>query len=309
MRVLKLICANGFLAAFNAAAADPAAALTAAEKAKATPIQDKIITYLIENGPKLLGALAIVVAGMLAARWVGQLVMRWLAKRDLEPPVRMLLTRLTKLLVFAFSLVIALGTMGVNMMAAVTGIGVLGVGVSLATQGVLSNLVAGLTIIFTKPFRVGEYVEMVGVQGQVEMIELFTTTLTHADRSKVVIPNRKIVGEVLHNYGTIRQLDLSVGVAYDTNLPDAIAILRDILKQNARVLKDLTPGVGITMLADSSINVAVKPWVKVADYGAAGGEIYQAILDRFRASQIEIPYPQRDIRLVNGAAGIEALKG
>src|SRR5712692_9994091 len=95
------------------------------------------------------------------------------------------------------------------------------------TQGVLSNLVAGLTIIFTKPFRVGEYVEMVGVQGQVEVIELFTTTLTHPDRSKVVIPNRKIVGEVLHNYGTIRQLDMSVGVAYDTNLPDAIAILRD----------------------------------------------------------------------------------
>ncbi len=310
MRVLKLICANVFFAAFNAVAADPAATLTAAEKAKAaTPIQEKIVTYLIENGPKLLGALVIVVAGLLAARWVGQLVMRWLSKRDLEPPVRMLLTRLTKLLVFAFSLVIALGTMGVNMMAAVTGIGVLGVGVGLATQGVLSNLVAGLTIIFTKPFRVGEYVEMVGVQGQVEVIELFTTTLAHPDRSKVVIPNRKIVGEVLHNYGTIRQLDMSVGVAYDSNLPDAIAILRDILKQNPRVLKELTPGVGISMLADSSINIAVKPWVKVADYGAAGGEIYQAILDRFRASQIEIPYPHREIRLLNGAAAVEALKG
>src|SRR5260221_2599314 len=174
MRVLKLICANGFLAAFNAAAADPAAALTAAEKAKATPIQDKIITYLIEDGPKLLGALAIVVAGMLAARWVGQLVMRWLAKRDLEPPVRMLLTRLTKLLVFAFSLVIALGTMGVNMMAAVTGIGVLGVGVSLATQGVLSTLVAGVCIIFTKPFPVGGYRVVVGGEGAGGMIEPFS---------------------------------------------------------------------------------------------------------------------------------------
>jgi len=271
-------------------------------KAPATPVQEKAVTYLIDNGPKLLGAFLIIVAGFVAARWVGQLTMRWLMKKDLEPPVRMLITRLTKLLVLAFALVIALGTMGVNMMAAVTGIGVLGVGVSLATQGVLSNLVAGLTIIFTKPFRVGEYVEMVGVQGQVEMIELFTTTLLHADRSKVVIPNRKIVGEVLHNYGTIRQLDLSVGVSYNSSLPDAVATVRDILKQNPRVLKELTPGVGISTLADSSIVIAVKPWVKVSDYGAAGPEIYQAILDRFRAARVEIPFPQREIRVLNGQA-------
>src|SRR5439155_9438651 len=253
------------------AAGQPTAEAAAAKPA--TPIQEKAVTYLIDNGPKLAGAILIIFAGLLAARWTGQLIMRWLSKKELEPPVRMLITRLTKLLVLAFALVIALGTMGVNMMAAVTGIGVAGVGVSLAMQGVLSNLVAGLTIIFTKPFRVGEYVEMVGVQGQVEMIELFTTTLAHPDRSKVVIPNRKIVGEVLHNYGTIRQLDLSVGVAYNTNLPDTVAMVRDILKQNPRVLKELTPGVGVSMLADSSINIAVKPWVKVSDYGAAGAEI------------------------------------
>ena len=302
MRKLSLICSSLLFAVLPAIAAEqttPAAA--AANNSPALPVQDKIINYLIDNGPKLLGAVLIVLAGFLAARWSGQLVMRWLMKRDLEPPVRMLITRLAKLFVLAFALVIALGTMGVNMMAAVTGIGVAGVGVSLAMQGVLSNLVAGLTIIFTKPFRVGEYVEMVGVQGQVEMIELFTTTLTHPDRSKVVIPNRKIVGEVLHNYGTIRQLDLSVGVAYSTDVPETVAMVRDILKQNPRVLKDMTPGVGVSTLADSSINIAIKPWVKVSDYGAAGPEIYQAILDRFRGKGVEIPFPQREVRVLNGA--------
>src|SRR2546423_6200243 len=124
MRLLRLFCSVIFFAAFPVMGADPAAA-TPAEKAKAaaTPIQEKAITYLIDNGPKLLGALLIIVAGLLAARWIGQLVMRWLLKRDLEPPVRMLIMRLTKLLVVAFAMVIALGTMGVNMMAAVTGIG------------------------------------------------------------------------------------------------------------------------------------------------------------------------------------------
>jgi len=111
------------------------------------------------------------------------------------------------------------------------------VGVGLATQGVLSNVVAGLTIIFTKPFRVGEYIEMAGVHGQVVTIELFSTVLVHADRCRVVIPNRKIVGEILHNHGMIRQLDLSVGVGYQSNIKEVLALVREILKQNRGSLK------------------------------------------------------------------------
>src|ERR1039457_5005198 len=135
----------------------------------------------------------------------------------------------------------------------IAGISVAGVGVGLALQGVLGNLVAGLTIIFTKPFRVGEWVEIAGVAGQVKTIELFTTTLLHTDMSRVVIPNRKIIGDILHNYGGIRQLDLSVGVAYGTDLNDATAIVRRVLTGNPRVLKEPVPVVGETMLADSSI--------------------------------------------------------
>ena len=166
-------------------------------------------------------------------------------------------------------------------------------------QGVLSNLVAGLTIIFTKPFRVGEYVEMLGVQGQVEMIELFSTTLIHGDRSRVVIPNRRIVGEILQNYGHIRQLDLTVGVAYDSDLSETIAIVRDVLGQNSRVMKDPAAGVGVTMLADSSINIAIRPWTTVADYGPARAELYQAIVERFRERHISIPFPQREVRMLD----------
>ena len=155
-------------------------------------------------------------------------------------------------------------------------------------------------IIFTKPFRVGEYLELLGVQGQVEMIELFSTKLIHADRSRVVIPNRKIIGEVVHNYGTIRQLDLVVGVSYDTDLNLALARVRDILKSNSRVLKDPAPALGIAMLADCSINIAVKPWTSVADFGPAQAEIYQAIVEEFRARNISIPFPQREVRLLDG---------
>jgi small conductance mechanosensitive channel len=193
----------------------------------------------------------------------------------------------------------ALGTAGMDVTAMIAGISVAGVGVGLAMQGVLGNLFAGLTIIFTKPFRVNEYIEILSVQGQVTQIELLSTTLLHADRSRIVIPNRKIVGEILHNYGTIRQLELKVGVAYGTNLSDALLVISQILKANARVLKELEPVVGISNLGNSSIDIAVKPWVGVADFGPASAEIYQAIASQFRERKIEIPFPQREVRLLN----------
>src|SRR6266446_2486672 len=170
---------------------------------------------------------------------------RWLDGKQLEPPVKTLIVRVLRLLIFCLTLVIALDEFGVPSTTLVAGISVAGVGVGLAMQGVLGNLVAGLTIIFTKPFRVGEYIEILGVHGLVTNIELFSTTLLHADRSRVIIPNRKIVGELLHNYGTIRQLDLSVGVSYATNVNDALAVVREILGRNPRVLKEPAPAVGI----------------------------------------------------------------
>jgi len=166
-------------------------------------------------------------------------------------------------------------------------------------QGVLGNLVAGLTIIFTKPFRVGQYIEVAGVSGQVKHIELFSTMLLHTDMSHVMIPNRKLVGEIMHNYGHIRQLDLGVGVGYGTEMASALKIVRDILAANPRVLKEPLPFIGIAALGDFSIQITIKPWVKVADYLPAQVEVYEAILNQFRANKIEIPFPQREVRLLN----------
>ncbi len=169
-------------------------------------------------------------------------------------------------------------------------------------QGVLSNVVAGLTIIFTRPFRVGEYVSVVGEEGQVALIGLFNTTLNHPDLSRVVIPNRKIVGGILRNYGNLRQVDVVVGVSYRTDLNQALAVIHEVLQGNPRVLKEPTPVIQVVMLADSSVNIAVKPWVNVPDYPVATGEINKAIVETFRAREIVIPFPQREVRLLSDAA-------
>jgi small conductance mechanosensitive channel len=165
---------------------------------------------------------------------------------------------------------------------------------------VLGNFVAGLVIIFIKPFWVGQYISFLGVEGQVETIELFSTTLTHADLSKVVIPNRRIVGEILHNYGTIRQLDLTVSVAYESDLAKTLAVLRQVVTQYPKVLKNPTPVIGISELADSWIDISVKPWVNVSDFAVAGPELYRVILERLVQEQIVVPYHQAEVRLLGG---------
>jgi len=263
--------------------------------------KDKLVDYVILHSGALISAAVVIVVGLLAARWLGKLVDGWLNRKAMEPPMRMLVVRILKLMIFGLALVIALGTAGMDVTALIAGIGVAGLGMGLAVQGVLSNLVAGLTIIFTKPYRIGEYIEIVGVQGVVKTIELFTTTLEHADLSRVVIPNRKIVGEILHNYGNIRQLNLTVSVSYGTDINAAVAIVRGVLDFNPRVLKDPKPVVGITLLANSSINIAVNPWTTANDYVPAGAEIYQAIVEQFRVNKIEIPFPQREVRLLNNS--------
>ena len=257
------------------------------------------VDLLIKYGLQALGAVVILGVGLFLARSVGSMVEKWLQRQDMEPPIRLLLVRVAKLLVIALTLIVALDTFGVQVGPLIAGIGVAGVGIGLALQGVLSNVMAGLSIIFTKPFRVGEYIEIIGVSGQVESIDIFSTKLIHADKSRVVIPNRKIVGEILRNYGKTRQLHLSIGVGYGTNLTDALAIVHDVLDKNPRVLKDPTPAVGIAQLGDSAITLSINPWTNVTDFGAAQAELYQAMVERLRARNIDIPFPQREVRLLN----------
>ena len=262
-------------------------------------IKNTVIDFLTAYGFQIVGAVIILTIGLVIAWWVGRALKKWLEGKNVEPPIVMLAVRIVRLLVFLVALLQALEKLSVPIAPALAGIGVAGVGIGFALQGVLGNLVAGLTIIFTKPFRVGEWIEIVGVQGQVKTIELFTTTLLHTDMSRVVIPNRKIIGDVLHNFGGVRQLDLSVGVAYGTNLNEATGIVRGVLAANKRVLKEPVPIVGVSMLADSTINIAVKPWVKVDDYVPAQAEINQAVAEQLRAANISIPFPQREVRLLN----------
>jgi small conductance mechanosensitive channel len=260
-----------------------------------------LLDLAIRFGPKLLTAIVILFAGVFISRAISRRVAIGLHRFELEPPVRQLFTRIVGVLIVGLFAIMALQNLGVELLPLLAGLGVAGAGIALATQGVLSIVVAGLTIIFTKPYRVGEYIAIVGVEGRVEAINIFSTQLTHADRSRIVVPNRKIVGEILHNYGRIRQCELHVGVSYESDLPRALAVIQELVKAHPRVLSDPAAVIQVSELADSAVMIAIKPWVAVTDYGSVEGELNVAVAAALRTQGIALPVPQREVRLIRGA--------
>jgi len=260
-------------------------------------IREQIIDLLIQFGPRLLTAILIVIAGVIVGGWAERWQARALRRFDLEPPLRVLLSRVIRGLVLILFLVMALQNLGVQLLPLIAGLGVAGAGIALAMQGVLSNIVAGLSIILTKPFRVGQYIQVAGVEGRVQHVSLFSTILNHADRSTVVIPNRKIVGEILHNYGHIRQVSVQVGVAPDTDVAAVLQLIEGVVLANPRVLKDVPPVIGVSSLAQSVVQISIQPWVSVDDYGAMTAELSRAILEALRANRISLALAQHEVRL------------
>jgi small conductance mechanosensitive channel len=269
-----------------------------AQLAALNQAQGKLIDLSIEFGPRLFAAALILVAGYYVGCWAGRMLDKMLKRLEMDITLRQLLVRLVRVLFLALFLIMALQNLGINLLPLIAGLGVAGAGIALAMQGVLSNLAAGLTILFTRPFRVNEYISIAKEEGLVENISLFSTTLSHVDLSRVVIPNRKIAGEILHNYGEIRQVNLAVAVAYDTDLGQAFAAVDAVLRANPRVLQEPKPVTRVVTLADSAVKIGVCPWVNVPDYTEAIGELNRSLLEAFRLRGIVIPFPQHEVRLL-----------
>ena len=263
-------------------------------------VQRTAIDLGMQFGPKLVVALLIVAAGVYAGRWVSRVTDGMFGKLGLDVTLRLLLKRIVRVAVVALFAIMALQNLGVELLPLLAGLGLAGAGVALGMQGILGNLAAGLTIIFTRPFLVGEYISIAKEEGVVDEIRLFNTVLTHTDHSRIVIPNRKIVGEILHNFGVLRQVDVLVGVAYDTDIARALELVRALLAQNPKVLQEPKPVISVLALADSSVRLAVRPWTSVTDFSDVSSDVTLAVLAAFRANGISMPVPQREVRLIEG---------
>lgn len=197
-------------------------------------------------------------------------------------------------------IIAALSKVGIQTTSFVAIIGAAGLAIGLALQGSLSNFAAGVLIIIFKPYRVGDYVVAGGAEGVVDDIGIFTTTLITLDNRTQIVPNAVATSGVIENYtkrGT-RRLDLVAGVSYGDDIKKVKEILQDILDNEPRILKDPTPTIGLMEMADSSINFAFRPWVKVEDYWDLFFDLQERIKIRFDEAGVTIPFPQRDVHLV-----------
>ena len=206
---------------------------------------------------------------------------------------------LVRYLLFVIVLIAALGRVGVQTASVVAVIGAAGLAVGLALQGSLSNFAAGVLIVAFRPFKSGDYVEIGGVAGSVEAIQIFQTVLKTPDNKMVVVPNSSVIGGAITNYSRheTRRVDLVIGVSYKADLKQTKQVIRETLEKDPRILKDPDMTIGVLALADSSVNFVVRPWCKTADYWDVYFDSTLAIKEALDAAGIEIPFPQMDVHL------------
>jgi len=265
---------------------------------------DMALQFGSDYGIKLILALLVFFIGKRIARGIVNLAVKVMRKNNIDEELIGFLDSLFYWALFAMVCIAALGQIGVQTASFIALLGAAGLAVGLALQGSLSNFAAGVLIIILRPFRVGEFVEVAGEAGSVENIRIFTTELRTGDNKCIIIPNSRVLDSNIINYSSTgtRRVDLVFGIGYNDDIDQARDVIMDIINADDRILKDPAPLVAVAELADSTVNFAVRPWVKTDDYWGVHRHITEQVKKRFDEKGISIPYPQSDVHIVSQAA-------
>jgi len=257
-------------------------------------------SLLVTWGLKLLGALAVIIVGRIVAGSVRKAMGRLMERSETDATLRKFLSSLVYYLVLIVAGVAALSMIGIQMASVLTILATAGLAVGLALQGTLSNVAAGVMLLIFRPFKVGDVIDAGGgPTGKVESIGLFSTTMNTPDNVHIVVPNSAIYGGTIHNFShhPIRRVDLLMGVSYNDDIGLAIKTIQQILDEEPRVLDDPSYQVAVSELADSSVNLVVRPWCAGDDYWALRFDLTRALKEGLEAAGCSIPYPQQDVHM------------
>ena len=261
-------------------------------------IYNTLTEFAVKYSFQILGAIVIVIIGAWVASKVGQLVERLMVKRDIDITLSRFTGGTCKTIILVLVAIIALGQIGISVTPFIAAIGALGLGAGLAIQGMLANFAAGFTIIITRPFVVNDTISVQGVTGLVAEVHLGYTILVDEDNVRIQIPNRLIVGEVLHNSASNMLVELSIGVAYDSDTNQVIELIQEELAKMTDIDNSKTPLVGIDNFGDSSINFGVRFWAPTEKHYQLRYQANKTIHDAIKAANIVIPFPQREVRML-----------
>ena len=259
---------------------------------------DSFVEKLIPYVPRLITAAVILVVGYIIIRVIVHLVDRFFEKAKFDRSIETFLENVVRVVLWAILLIVILATLGVNVSGLIAGLGIMGFIVGFALKDTLGNLASGVFILFHKPFKVGDWINIGGIVGGVERIGIAACVLHSPDNVKITIPNSKIWGDTIQNYtgNPIRKIfKLEIGISYDSNIDKAIRIINNVLKKDKRVLKDPPPQIVVSGLGDSSVNIAVRPALKKEDYWGVYFDTIKKIKEEFDKNGITIPFPQRDV--------------
>ena len=268
---------------------------------------DDVISILNKEIPvinlplkNIIFAILVLIIGYFIAVIVSKYVKKAMLKAKMAEILAEFACRVVRVFLIIVVIMVAIGYFGVNIGEAIIGISVAsGFIIGFAFQDTLGNLAAGFLIAITKPFRVGDYVDVAGKSGKINSVGASITKMTTVDNKRVIIPNSKIWGEPIVNYTALKQrmIDMKIGISYSDDMGKAIKIAMDTITKNKMVLKDPAPTVAVWELGDSSVNILVRPWVNTSDYWKAKWELTQQIKESFDKNKISIPFPQRDVHL------------
>ena len=250
-------------------------------------------------GLRIVAAIVIFIVGRLAAGSIRRMLGKLMRKREVDATLTGFVTNLAYYAVLAFVVIATLAKLGIQTASFVAVLGAAGLAVGLALQGSLANFASGVLLLILRPFRVGDYVEAGGAAGTVEGINILTTVLKSPDNREITVPNSQITSGSIVNYTAreMRRVDLVAGVGYGDDLDRVKRALEEVLSADDRILSEPAPTIGLLELADSSVNFAVRPWVRTEDYWAVFFDTQEAIKKRFDSEGISIPFPQTDVHL------------
>lgn len=274
-----------------------ALALVQSEVEWMTGAVERAVEFMVTYSFQIVGAVIIMIIGYMVSNWAGNALLRLQERRNVDITLRQFIASALRLLVLLMFLIIAVGKLGISITPFVAAIGGLAVGASFALQGPVSNYGAGVVLILTRPFKVGDTIRVVEQAGIVQDINLAHTILHTEDGEQIVIPNRHVVGEVLTNSWQYRVVEGVVGISYGDDPERAIVLLRQVLADDPDVAKDPAGQVGIAAFADSAVEIAYRYWVPTEAFFEVQYRVNLAVWRAIEAAGITIPFPQRDVHL------------
>jgi small conductance mechanosensitive channel len=259
----------------------------------------KLQEWLVDASIDLIAAIVILLIGIKIAKLSRNLIQKALEKTHVDSTLISFAGNSIYVAVLALVTIVVLGQIGVKTASLIALLGSAGIAIGLALQGSLSNIASGIMLVIFRPFRVGDYIEGGGTAGIVKEIQIFNTILSSPDNRRIFVPNSKFFENSITNYSAenTRRIDLIFGVGYEDNIQTVKQLLTEILAEDKRILREPSPTIGLLELADSSVNFAVRPWVKSSDYWDVYFSLQETVKQRFDAAGINIPFPQQDIHI------------